>query len=67
MADEKQVDIQLPKYYKSDFKKLSWEKYFKVLDKVLARVKNYLKENNKNSLLASIHGLKPVVLRCSLK
>jgi hypoxanthine phosphoribosyltransferase len=56
MVDEKQVDIQLPKYYKSDFKKLSWEKYFKVLDEVLMKLKKYLKENK-----IKIHAVVPIL------
>src|SRR3989338_10986936 len=56
MADEKQVDIQLPKYYKSDFKKLSWKKYFKVLDNILIRLKKYFKENK-----IQIHAVVPIL------
>lgn len=36
----------LAKYKKSDFKRLSWEKYGKILEKLFEKVSKYIKENN---------------------
>ncbi len=36
----------LAKYKKSDFEKLSWENYGKILEKLFEKVSKYIKENN---------------------
>lgn len=36
----------LAKYKKSDFKRLSWEKYGEILEKLFEKVRKYVKENN---------------------
>lgn len=39
------MNAKLPKYYKSDFKKVSWQEYGQVLDSLLPRLNRYLKKN----------------------
>lgn len=39
------MEVKLPKYYKSDFERISWQKYGQVLDLLFVHLDKYLRDN----------------------